>query len=300
MVTGMATQTQLNYQWDLENDNINWQGPIDKFFTSRLMSQGSSFLEQLDISTFWSYLSTLEEKSKDAADEATFEHLLKNREGNYIKVKHLAQFIKDSTGHILSLQGTLSVDVTACDDSQKNISNQIDPVTFLPNIHLLAENLGEYIAECQNTRQQGALVALYFDNLIRLNTVYGTEKIKQLFFNMAKAIRQQIRFDDYFAQSHACVFALILRDCDENSIESFSTRLHSILSDVSQTLTGNPHAISAHIGGILIDPKDDAGALIERVLQHVHDLPSVSKAPENETEGNSSESESMDRRKSDD
>lgn len=295
----MATHAQLNYQWDLSNDNIHWHGPIEQFFITPPMSQGSSFLEQLDINTFWSYLSTLEKKSKENMAEAQFEHLLKNQTGDYIKVQHLTRFIKDAAGNIASLEGTLSVDAPAFDAPQNDASNQTDPITFLPNIHLLAENLGEYLAECKNTSQQGALVALYFDNLIRINAIYGTEKIKQLFFNMAKAIRQQIRFDDYFAQSHACVFTLILRDCDQSGIESFCTRLHSILADVSEALTGDSRVISAHVGGLLIDSKEDAGTLIERVIQHVHTLPLKCESKEDRSHTHLSQSNDLDRRTSD-
>lgn len=299
MVTEMATHAQLNYQWDLSNDNIHWQGPIETFFISHPMSQGSSFLEQLDINTFWSYLSTLEQQSKNNESEAKFEHVLKNQKGDYVKVKHLTHIIKDAAGNIASLEGTLSVDTPAFDATQNDASNQTDPITFLPNIHLLAENLGEYLAECKNTSMQGALVALYFDNLIQLNTIYGTEKIKQLFFNMAKAIRQQIRFDDYFAQSHACVFTLILRECDQSGIESFCTRLHAILSDVSEALTGDARVISAHVGGLLIDPREDAGTLIERVIQHVHTLPPREGSKGDQPNINPSKSNDLDRRKSD-
>jgi GGDEF domain-containing protein len=265
-------QNNLAYAWDLNKDHIDWVGPVHRFMVEADTTNGSSFLEQLSTEDFWKYLSTLETAIHDKR-MVHLEHSLKNTAGDVLKVTHEASFKTDSDGHLSSLQGTLWLQSSEAEPDAHTLNDEINPITFLPNVHLLVENLKAHMAESSSLPQKGSLIVLSFNRLILLNAVYGTEQVRQLFFNMAKAIRQQIRFDDYFAHIHACVFALILRDCDESTITAFCRRIEEVLKDVSLTLTGDDLTITARITGLEIDSTINAGEMIKRALMNLNSLP---------------------------
>lgn len=264
-------QDSLSYSWDLHNDYIDWVGPVHRFMINTETTTGSSFLEQLSIEDFWKYLATLETATKDK-HKVHLEHSLINTSGDTLKVTHEASFETDAEGHLSFLHGTLWLQSGEAENNNLPSNGKTNPITFLPNIHLLVENLKEYVAESSALAQKGSLVVISFNRLILLNALYGTEQVRQLFFNMAQAIRQQIRFDDYFAHIHACVFALILRDCDESAITAFCSRIEEILKDVSLALTGSSGTITARITGLEIDPTASASEMINCVLMNLNTL----------------------------
>lgn len=264
------TRDSLSYSWDLNHDHIDWVGPVHRFMINTA-ARGSSFLEQLSIEDFWKYLATLETASGDKT-KVRLEHSLISTEGDALKVSHEASFEKDTEGQLAFLHGTLWLESSEVENDNLSLIDNKNPITFLPNIHLLVENLKEHMTESSVLSQKGSLIVLSFDRLILLNALYGTEKVRKLFFDMAQAIRQQIRFDDYFAHIHSCVFVLILRDCDQSAITAFCSRIEEILKAVSRTLTGNDRTITARITGLEIDCTLNAGEMLDRVLMHLNTL----------------------------
>lgn len=82
-------------------------------------------------------------------------------------------------------------------------------------------------------------------------------------------MRQQIRFDDFFAHIYTNAFAFILRDCQQHDIQNFCQRMDAVLNEVNRHLT-HVIPVKTRKAGIQIEPPFDTKTLIHHVLDHIN------------------------------
>lgn len=170
----------LSYRWDLNTDHMNWQGASDHALSDRMTLNGTSFLQQFSNHTCWAFLSTLDQDYKNGKVSTEFEHVFTNSKGDLTSVHHSVSFLKDESGQLWAFDGFLTVnDKAQANPELTKMLDQADPVTFLPNIFLMAENLESFTAEILLKDQPGSLIVITFDNLMLLNMHHGTDDLRQ-------------------------------------------------------------------------------------------------------------------------
>ena len=161
----------------------------------------------------------------------------------------------------------------------------IDPLTRLPNRHLLGDRIVQALAACQRDRHLGALMLLDLDNFKPLNDVHGHMAGDLLLMNVATRLRRAVRAVDTVARFGGDEFVVVLAElsADPDSAvqqaQQVAEKIRHALSEpyLLESTWGSAaprieHRCSASIGVALFNPvQDDVPSLLRRADQAMYD-----------------------------
>lgn len=175
---------------------------------------------------------------------------------------------------------TIFEDIT----EKRNLEEQIrrlaflDPLTRLPNRHLLNDRIAQALTACRRDRHLGALMVLDLDNFKPLNDAHGHMAGDLLLMEVATRLRRAVRAVDTVARFGGDEFVVVLAELSPDVHRAREQAGH-VAEKIRRTL-GQPyqlestwdhtsarieHHCSASIGVTLFDPvRDDVSAALRR------------------------------------
>ena len=183
-------------------------------------------------------------------DQFNHEYRLKNQQGLYIWVLSRGVAIRDRSGNLQRMAGSLT-DISARKRAEGQLIHDAlhDNLTALPNRNLLLDRLDQAIKQLR--RRPRANFAVLFIDLDRFKTIndsLGHGVGDQLLMDFAQRLSRLLRPGDTVARLGGDEFAVLLIDI--LSINSVTQIAHRILNLSAQkfTIDGNDIFISASIG----------------------------------------------------
>ncbi len=142
-----------------------------------------------------------------------------------------------------------------------------DPLTDLPNRHLLAELMREHIARADRNDRSFALCYLDLDEFKPINDQYGHEVGDRVLVAIANRLKRMVRGSDVVARLGGDEFVLLLDGISEGPI--LQKRLEFFLDRLCQPVEIGTLNLSVHSSvGVTIYPNDSADADI--LLRHAN------------------------------
>jgi diguanylate cyclase (GGDEF)-like protein/PAS domain S-box-containing protein len=151
----------------------------------------------------------------------------RRKSGESYAVMQTISAIKDVRGATVQYVSLFS-DVTAVKKHQHQLEHiaHFDTLTNLPNRVLLADRLGQAMAQCQRREQRIAVAYLDLDGFKMVNDRYGHEAGDQLLIAVAAAMTQTMREGDTLARLGGDEFVAVLLDlADIDASEPMINRL---------------------------------------------------------------------------
>ncbi|MCP5282720.1 MAG: diguanylate cyclase [Rhodoferax sp.] len=149
-----------------------------------------------------------------------------------------------------------------------------DPLTSLPNRHLLNDRIAQALAVCRRTGRLGALMVLDLDNFKPINDSHGHLLGDQLLQQVASRLAHAVRQADTVARFGGDEFVVLLPELAKDAAQSVALAMgvaEKIRASLAAPYLLRPqdhrgpaieHHCSASIGGALFDPSSDEGAAI--------------------------------------
>lgn len=188
---------------------------------------------------------------------------------------------------------TIFEDIT----EKRNLEEQIrrlaflDPLTRLPNRHLLDDRIVQALAACQRDRHLGALMVLDLDNFKPLNDAHGHLAGDLLLMEVATRLRRAVRAVDTVARFGGDEFVVVLAELSSD-VATAQRQVHQVAEKIRQSLSrpyllestwtsASPrieHHCSASIGVTLLHPAtDDASSALRRADQAMYEAKSLGR-----------------------
>ena len=190
----------------------------------------------------------------------------RTRDGRIIaEILHISS-VKDRQGHISHFVGTFS-DITSLKDAQAHLEKlaSFDTLTGLPNRGLLADRLGQSLAQAQRRDRLLAICFLDLDGFKAVNDTLGHEAGDALLREVARRLTSTVRSGDTVARMGGDEFVLLLNDITD--VDELESALQRVLTTVAAPydLSGNAARVSASIG-VTLFPFDDGDP--DALLRH--------------------------------
>ncbi len=138
-------------------------------------------------------------------------HRVCRPDGSEIHVQERAEVVKDAQGKVVRIIGTVQ-DITARRAAEERIRHlaYYDPLTGLPNRHLLLERLQTTLQPGLASESHGALFFIDLDNFKNLNDTYGHDQGDALLRQVAERIGRCVRPGDMVARLGGDEFVVLL------------------------------------------------------------------------------------------
>lgn len=161
----------------------------------------------------------------------------------------------------------------------------LDPLTRLPNRHLLNDRIAQALAACQRDQHLGALMLLDLDNFKPLNDAHGHMAGDLLLMDVATRLRRAVRAVDTVARFGGDEFVVVLAELSPDPAQAVH-RARQVAEKIRHALSqpyllestwGSAaprieHHCSASIGVALFDPvQDDVPSVLRRADQAMYE-----------------------------
>jgi diguanylate cyclase (GGDEF)-like protein len=179
--------------------------------------------------------------------------------------------MQDDTGHVTHYIGIIQ-DITERKESEETIYNLAfyDPLTHLPNRHLLLDRLQQIVLSCVRKKRFGAILFIDLDDFKTLNDTKGREIGDILLMEIAKRLQSSTHKDDTVARIGGDEFVIVLDTLDaerKQAATEAQTVAERIIATIKQPqcLKGQEYHCSASIGIALFHEQK---ITVEELLNH--------------------------------
>ena len=179
----------------------------------------------------------------------------------------------DAAGKLIGVLG-VARDITHRHEAEQRIQFLAyhDPLTRLPNRHLLGDRVQHAQARCGSSGRTAALYLVDLDGFRLLNDTLGHEAGDRLLVEVAKRLAACVRESDTVARFATDEFALIVEDLSGDPADAL-TRAQAIGSKMLGALA-QPHLIGGSVcrstAGIGVVLFHDASVAVEELLKQAH------------------------------
>lgn len=180
---------------------------------------------------------------------ATVEFRMLCKDGNWKWTLGRGMVIsRDAHGKPLRMIGT-NADITERKQAEDTIRELAfyDPLTKLPNRHLLNDRLSQAIATCTRSGCYGALMFLDLDNFKPLNDMHGHVVGDLLLVEVAERLRNGVREIDTVSRFGGDEFVVVINGLDEDRVKS-TAQAGFIAEKIRRTLS-EPYQLTVRRGG---------------------------------------------------
>lgn len=202
-----------SFDWDLASGQVRWSDEHYRLWgieprageaSVRLFSQGVHPDDRAMV------LATVREAAH-LGRGYDCEHRVCRPDGSMIHVQERAEVVKDHSGRAVRIIGTVQ-DITERRAAEERISHlaYYDPLTGLPNRHLLHERLQDTLCSAVSGHAHGALFFIDLDNFKNLNDTYGHDQGDALLRQVAERIGRCVRSQDMVARLGGDEFVVLL------------------------------------------------------------------------------------------
>ncbi len=261
----MAASGDIVYEWNLENDALQWFGAATQFLTDPegcLPSSGEAFQGLINPEDFAVRLRALSDHfahqnrapaapTENACDPVPYdcEYRVRGRDGAFIWVhdRGAAQF--SAGGAPQSLVGVLRV-VTARKDEEVRLRflANYDELTGHYNKARLREALEHAVSQAARYHQPGCYLAVGVDQLGMINTAYGFEIGDAVLMEVAQRLDRCLRGTDVIGRPGSDRFGVILASTSLSEAQEAANRILESLRAAPMTFNGIQLSVTASIG----------------------------------------------------
>lgn len=188
------------------------------------------------------------------------------RDGTRIWIAEHAHVVRGPDGEVRYYEGTVQ-DITAQHRYRQQLEYQAthDPLTGLPNRHLLEDRLQQAVRGATRHGRRGSLAFLDIDNFKFVNDSLGHGAGDTLLIEVARRLRACLRDADTVARYGGDEFVLILGDYD--GLAGTLNILQRVRDAVAAPILLDGHEVSVNCSiGICLFPDD--GVELETLLRH--------------------------------
>ncbi len=159
--------------------------------------------------------------------DVTFEARHRCKDGSWIwgEIRYNPEF--DAKGNVIGFYG-ISREIT----ERKQMQDQVrqlafyDPLTLLPNRHLLNERLNQAMAANQRKGRYAALMFLDLDNFKPINDIHGHSAGDLLLFEVGQRLKKCVREMDTVARFGGDEFIVVLSELETDKAQSIQHARH--------------------------------------------------------------------------
>lgn len=190
----------------------------------------------------------LENQHKVPLPVVTFEARHRCKDGRWIWGEISYNPELDDEGKVIGFYG-ISREIT----ERKHMQDQVrqlafyDPLTELPNRHLLNDRLSQTMAQSKRKGCYGALMFLDLDNFKPINDTYGHTAGDLLLVEVAYRLKQCVREMDTIARFGGDEFVVVLSELDADVQES--ARQAQQVAEKNRTALAKPYRLTVNNDG---------------------------------------------------
>ena len=205
--------------------------------------------------------------SFDRRESFSMEYRLRHADGDYHWIQDDGNPRFDSAGNFIGYIG-FCYDISAQKENRRQLEHiaHYDMLTDLPNRMLLADRLGQAMAQARRRKQQLAVAYIDLDGFKAINDRHGHAIGDQLLVALADRMRQCLRAGDTIARLGGDEFVTILVDLPD--VPTSIPLISRLLAAASQPVECNGLSlqVSSSIGVAYYAGKDDTEA--EQLVRH--------------------------------
>ncbi len=254
--TAVTAAGDLVYRWEIENDRIEWRGPLERLFGAsprRHPADGRSFVARI---------SPEDQARREAAlaahlageGEYDVEYRVRGESGDFHWVHDRGSVEFDAAGRACRVLGTLRrITQRKLHEARLEYRANFDELTGHFNKLRLREALEFTLADALRAGRAGAFLAVGLDSLDRVNRAYGSELGDEVLIEIGRRLDRCLRSNDVVGRLGGDRFGVILTGC--TAAEALQTA-ERILNVVRRTAV-ETHAGPIHVSvssGILLFP----------------------------------------------
>lgn len=186
--------------------------------------------------------------------DVTFEARHRCKDGSWVwgEIRYNPEF--DANGNVVGFYG-ISREIT----ERKQMQDQVrqlafyDPLTLLPNRHLLNERLTQAMAVNQRKGRYAALMFLDLDNFKPINDIHGHSAGDLLLFEVAQRLKKCVRETDTVARFGGDEFIVVLSDLETDEAQSIqqaqqvAAKIRTALAQIYRLNVSGSDSDSAYI-----------------------------------------------------
>jgi diguanylate cyclase (GGDEF)-like protein/PAS domain S-box-containing protein len=202
--------------------------------------------------------------------EKNAEVFLHHAEGHRLPVHVSAAPIRDEKGEIIGAVETFFQRTRADVDLMElnNLRNKVnmDELTGLRNRVYAEKHLQGLLIESQQEVPSAAVLFIDVDNFKGVNDTYGHEIGDQVLKMVASTLRNNLREGDIAARWGGDEFMAILNDVtNDKALKKIAEKLRMLVALSRLDIPGSSISATISVGGIMMQPREDREALMERV-----------------------------------
>lgn len=235
---------KIYYEWDLENDEMNWVGPTQLLSNKTITA--NCFLKSLPSEILWRRFERLQDSYKNR-NHFQLEYTFMTSDYGNVVIRE--EGVIQELSHRLFLRGSI------CIQNQEGHENFIaSPSGYNRLTHLiegegLYENLESYLEQTSLSKSPSwAFFALSLTHVTKACLQSGPECVSYAIKKMAIELRQHVRFDDFIGHLGSLSFGVIIKECDTLGISALTERLSTLAHKV---LDRSAPELSLAMGGVL-------------------------------------------------
>ncbi len=240
----------IEYEWDLRNDHIEWDGPFNRLISPEIsLDSGSSFSHLLCPKNFEYRLMGLIDAfhSADPYYSVIYALSLPNFEKAYVLEEGK---IVRSGQTLPSLQGYLRfIDPLNFQDVAEFVADDFsgyDSGTGLPTQEVLFEQLASIFEQFRYGGHQGLYITLALDHLVANTLKRGITEFRELFIQLPLKIRALLGRNATIGRLSSSCLGIILPNCkDFNSAHFLNNLSNELQSSFSCKVDKSLDALSA-------------------------------------------------------
>ncbi len=176
--------------------------------------------------------------------------------------------VTDADGSVIHYIGDFS-DISESKENEVEIRRlaYYDPLTNLPNRHLLEVLMAQAMVATKRNQTHGAILVINLGRSDLTNDAMDNQQWDQLLVEVAHCVRSTVRGNDTVARHSAAEFAVLLEDLDkEESVasaraEQIGEKLRFAI-DALFGLSGNEYSCKLSIGATMFSPSDSFEVLL--------------------------------------
>lgn len=220
---------KIKFTWDLEVDNIIWEGPISKLLVdNRPLNTGSGYLNCLSSHSFWDRFEAIAAQASRTYC-VTYDFTLPDH--SVCQVEETGEVLVTSTRKIL--KGHL-IFKEASEQSDKCFmpKSGYDPMTGFPTKEVLLENLSSIFEQSKDSIAPGGYLTFSLDRVNLIFWRYGLETLRELVKMSGERLRTVIRFNDFLGRTSGTCYGVVLKDTDEWGVYQAAQRILNACSNL--------------------------------------------------------------------
>ncbi len=267
MTRSISAAGAATYYWNIESDEIVWQGDIGHVFSNinpETFATGRAYASLLDPDNFTSRFETVMRNNHNddgTGVEFSIEYSIKpfgRQQDHTIWIQDSGRWYAGTDGRPREVFGVVrQIDNHQQEDQHLQFMGNCDPLTGMMNRGRLAEALGETIELARTEGHASGFLIVSVSNLAIVNDAYGFDVADDVIVKIGRRLREVVRTGDVIGRYSGSKFGIIMSRATSEEVSIAAERFLTIARErVIDTDMGPVWGVLS-IGAVVLPRKNE-------------------------------------------